>query len=241
MPSWKIVVPGALTVGAFVLWTAWPGDKPTATSPAGAVRQTARFPTIVPTDRPVDRVLEDLLAVGETTGPERTRRYRAAQAALRAEPDEAVARLASAYAVAAEDDYNGRYQLVYELGRLELAQAVPALVAIAAEPMPPAIRSGEHTTYEEEAIIRMHAVDGLARLAMDGHAEAVAALGDLLDADSKSVRGMAAYYHVRLGGDPEEARERLPAADGWMADLRAGDINTDGALEAPPRKIKERR
>lgn len=145
------------------------------------------------------------------------------------------------YWTAKSDDYFKRWALVHAMGELEVAPAVRSLREIALSPIPSERAPGvlaRVADREEEMMIRLRAVSGLARHARRGDQEAFVSLRDCLRAKDRAVRATAVYEYLEaekhLGRSPERTkaslRRLLSKQDRWMLDLRAGKHDVEGQI-----------
>jgi hypothetical protein len=90
---------------------------------------------------------------------------------LRKHPDEVIKLLSEAYKNIEENRYFDRWSLVKTLGDLQITEAYSVLSTIAKSTIPGEKLKDLHhfSTQEEEQIIRLRAVEGLAALAKQGH------------------------------------------------------------------------
>ena len=145
------------------------------------------------------------------------------------------------YWASKSDDYFKRWALVHALGELEVAPAMRSLREIALSPVPSERAPGvlaRVADREEETMIRLRAVSGLARHARRGDQEALVSLRDCLRAKDRAVRATAVYEYLEaekhLGRNPERTkaslRRLLSKQDRWMLDLRAGNHDVEGQI-----------
>lgn len=141
------------------------------------------------------------------------RRYTESLAELRKSPQEVVKLLAGAYRKIEPTRYFERWCLAKTLADLEAPAAYETLPSIARTPLPPERNKDPHhfSTQEEEVIIRLRAVDGLALLAAQGHEAAKADLLSLAIKPSypnRAIQTRAIKGYLRSGSD-YEARAKL--------------------------------
>jgi hypothetical protein len=111
-----------------------------------------------------------VLAIPAPTMKEADSKYMASVVELKKNPGEAVKLVHAAYKKIDDQHYFNRWGLVKTLGDLESTKASQPLADIATSTIPPEKSSDLHhfSTQEEELIIRIRAVEGLAVLAQRG-------------------------------------------------------------------------
>jgi hypothetical protein len=137
---------------------------------------------------------------------------------LRADPERALAAVASAYEQAPEGDYAGRWALVYAASVLETPASLAFLERVLREPIPPERSNDIHhfSTVAEETSLRCRAIHGIAALASHADDPAVESLLNQLTHPSYTVRVTACQALRELPGRPvadDVIYRRLPAEE----------------------------
>lgn len=153
------------------------------------------------------------LAMPAEMPAEADRRYAESLEGLRRSPTEVADLLTAAYREIEPTRYYERWGLAKTLADLQAPAAYDTLAQIARAPLPPERNEDLHhfSTREEEVIIRLRALEGLALLAAQGHKAADADLLSLaIDRpDSNSaIQTRAIKAYLRAGPD-YEARAKL--------------------------------
>lgn len=168
-------------------------------------------------DTVVGKALDEhllVLALPAEDPQEADRRAAESLDGLREQPGEAVELLIAAYRDIAEDRYYDRWALVKTLADLEAKEAYETLSSIARSPLPAERHEDTHhfSTQEDEIMIRLRAVEGLAALAGQGHEAAEKDLFALATGEpyaSSGVRVRAIKAFIRSGSDREARVKQL--------------------------------
>jgi hypothetical protein len=176
-------------------------------------------------------------------GPNAERSARDRLAAVRAEPEAAIATLRAAYARTAEASYQQRWRLISLAGELAVPSARPLLVEVAVTPIPPeraARIPGEHWeggTRDEEIMIRTEALAGLGALARAGDLQSEQALLQAVRSPERLVRGNAVLQLLKAGGYSSERVRAVGAllapGDEWMLNQREVSLQELPAVPPP--------
>jgi hypothetical protein len=187
-----------------------PGPRASAAATRGASRPL------------IQNYLRSAFAFGEDAEA----RHRAAVDALRERPDRAVAEIARALGETPVEDFPTRSALIFVTGELMDPAALPLLVDLANEPIPPEPNPPAHGlgTAAHEIILRTTAVDAIGRLARGGDEQASAALLELVGNSVFSIRRAA--VQAILSTKPaaavrREVRAMLPADLHFLLTLKA--------------------
>jgi hypothetical protein len=199
---------------------------------------------------PLKKELRAHIAGAQTPGTGDAETRQTSLRRLRARAQDFTKAAREMYRESRREDYLHRWSLVHTMGELATPAAAEALAEIATSPLPAATEPGGHDSSpnEEEGLIRMRAVSGLARLARSGDPDARAALKRCLASPDRAARATAVHEWLdsaaALGQTREDVRReiaaRLTPADAWMLSLRAGRLETDGHIvpsaESAPKK-----
>lgn len=177
----------------------------------------------------------------ESTGSQAEAHYQDSLRRLKERAAEVAPMVDQMYRASETDDYFKRWKLVHVMGELDVAPAVRSLREIALSPIPreraPGVlaRAGDR---EQETMIRLRALSGLARHARRGDREALASLRQSLRAKDRAVRATAVYEYLQaekhLGRSTKRTkaslRRLLSKQDRWMLDLHAGRRSVEGQI-----------
>lgn len=177
----------------------------------------------------------------ESTGSQAEAHYQDSLRRLKERAAEVAPLVDQMYRASESDDYFKRWKLVHVMGELDVAPAVRSLREIALSPIPreraPGVlaRAAER---EQETMIRLRALSGLARHARRGDREALASLRQSLRAKDRAVRATAVYEYLQaekhLGRSTKRTkaslRRLLSKQDRWMLDLHAGRRSVEGQI-----------
>lgn len=154
-----------------------------------------------PTKQPSDAMggltgsarLKDALAAMYRTGSDASDAHDRAVERLKQFPEETMVALVAAFGRCSAGDYAQRQALVRAAGVIDDPSALPFLASVALSEIPDERSAEPHTfsTVAEETIIRMIAVEGIARLAHDGDEGAAELLMKCVQSQSFSVRRTA--------------------------------------------------
>ena len=202
-------------------------------------------------DSPAGRSLQDFLALIESAEladapeAEAVERIAAASGDMRDRAEEVVIEIARAEAAAPPDDYPLRFALVQAAAELRHPAALPFLRTLVATPIPPERVPDPHSfsTVAEETILRTTAVEGVAALAAGGDEAARAALFEILDQPSLSIRRAAVQALLATGDDPalrDQIARRLPEEQRFLLDLKRVDVRDVEQIADPQAHLTER-
>jgi hypothetical protein len=183
-------------------------------------------------------------------GPDAETAYQEAIAGVRSQPpDELRAAVTAAFRDLPDDAYLDRVSMVQVLTDVRDPSLVDVLRDVIAAPLPPERSTGEdykYSTTAREVLIRTTAVDGVARLAAEGSAEAVDVLVDNVTHENHTVRAACVVALLELGGEPaSRARDRIRDDDRDLLELRrarvqdvpqpdpGSEVRYPGAYDAP--------
>jgi hypothetical protein len=214
-----------------------PTDELAGPATAGVPPGEEAFP-----NTPAGAQLRAHLAASVGTGEAAERAYQDSLVALRANP-EVVAAISETYRRTPEELYLHRQLLVQTLKELRIGEALVALDEIAAQPIPPerfTAANAEHSSREEELIIRSTALEGIVALKdVDGAAEQ--RLVRYLDHEELTMRQLAVRgWLAAVDGEARaaraaELRSRLPAAEHWLITAELTDIRSVPHPDLPER------
>lgn len=148
------------------------------------------------------------------------RNYRSSLAELRSRGTETAAILATAYDSIETSRYVERWEIVKTLADIEVAEAYQSLSEVALAPIPPERSQNLHhySTQEQEAMIRLRAIEGLALLAAEGQRAAEEDLRKLAlegNGVNTAIQLRAIKAYLRAGSDYDERvrylKNELPA------------------------------
>lgn len=183
---------------------------------AGAAKDTTPSPdSTFPNTALGDRLRAHLviLALPAETLEEAEKRFDDSLAGLREDAAGSSALLSQAYFSMAEDRYYDRWAIVKTLADLESGAAYDSLRKIGMTPIPPERNMNTHlfSTQEEEIMIRLRAVDGLAALAKRGHRAANKDLYTIAVAENlnSAVRRRAIKGYLAAGSDSDTRAKLL--------------------------------
>ncbi|MFE4305294.1 hypothetical protein ACFQ9H_16160 [Streptomyces sp. NPDC056517] len=159
------------------------------------------------------------------SGPQAERSYQEALDLVRSQPAAEVARtLAEAARELPEDAYLERISLAQVATDIRDGALVDFLQAVVAAGLPPERGTADghgFSTVAREVVIRMVAVEGLARLAADGSAGAAESLLAAVGHENRTVRAAAVAALQELGGAYEEQlRESIAPEDHDLLEIR---------------------
>lgn len=202
-------------------------------------RETIRF-----APSPAGQRVLNYLSVINTSGDDAEDRYKEAVVAMREQAADAVAEIARMECGCRVRDYSGRWGLVFAASELAHPAALPYLRSVVLTPIPPEESADPHSfsTVAEETIVRSTAVDGVARLAAEGHAEAVDSLFAFLRVPSISIKRAAVQglLNVRQG---ESLRGKIEAhlcpEERFLLDIRALDVRRATQIDNPEADLSE--
>lgn len=154
-------------------------------------------------DTPIGRELTAFFSVLDETGDEAGRHYEETLKKIKSNP-KAAQELLDAYARLSADPTQDHYKILYTLGELRAAAALPLLVDVATTQPHSYVNAnagddGVAPQVREATLIRLRAITGLRNLAADGNARATNTLIDVArDAQDLTVRqdAIASYLAV---------------------------------------------
>jgi hypothetical protein len=167
-------------------------------------------------DTPAGLATREHLATMSAVGPGVIDAYNTTLANLRAQVDQVVPTITTAYEGLPELAYHARWSLIYILAALESPVALDPLTSIALSPAPPAPAPMEpHGTdfVGEEQMIGARAVRGITALAAAGNAEAENTLLDCISTCEDLPRVYAVQGYISYG-DPAARKADLRARFG---------------------------
>jgi HEAT repeat protein len=178
---------------------------------------------------PVADALQQSIERMSATGPTAEAAYHDALGTLRSQPSAEVKDLAwRTLRELPEEAYLERWSLVQVLTDIKREELAEVFQDVIATPIPPERSSQadyKSSTRGREVIIRTTAIDGLARLAAEGSAEAVDSLVDNVTHENHTVRAASIVALQELGGDAaERALERVADEDRDLLELRSVNI-----------------
>jgi hypothetical protein len=210
-----------------------PGCQPGCQRPSPVLMldnsSTVRIDTVFP-NTPAGNLVREHVRASMGHGEDAEAQYQQSLTTLRAEP-EAGQILYNAYRKVAPENYFYRNMIVEALKQLRSEGSLAYLNEIAADKIP-ADREPENAeidTRQDEVVIRVTAVEGIALLAADSLAEAERSLRQLIGHEDLTVRQMATrgYLQSPFGNREEkiqELRQRLPQTEHWYITTEATDI-----------------
>jgi hypothetical protein len=179
---------------------------------------------------PTAEVLQRAIDLMTRTGPDADAAYQDALTEVRSQPPEGIAQMvAEVLREVPEENYLDRWSLVQVLSEVSPPGSEWVLRDVLSATLPPE-RSSEadykSSTRGREVIIRTTAVEGLARLARQGSAEAVDVIVANLGHEDKTVRVACIVALNELGGDAEErGRAGILDEDRDLAPLRRTSVH----------------
>lgn len=185
-------------------------------------------------------LIQNYLRSAFTFGDDAEERYRAALHALRERPDRAVAAIARALGEAPVEDFPTRSALIFAAGELSDPAALPLLVDLANEPIPPEPNPPAHGLglAAHEIILRTTAVDAIGKLAREGDERAVEELLQFVESPVFSIKRAAVQAILKSKPSApvrRRVRAMLPPDLHFLLKLKAA---APGDVEQPdPRRV----
>ncbi len=167
--------------------------------------------TEIKNDPSISPVVRSLFASFSSIDENADGRFQEKIEELKKNPNDSVSELSRIYAGLAEDRYEERYIVVSALFAIESFTSYPLLAKIALSPLPEEkISNDPHSfTSQNEVVIRGMATEGLARLALQGHEEALLPVAEVAKSDDPTLARAAFYAYLRGSSNPEEAIRKM--------------------------------
>jgi hypothetical protein len=198
----------------------------------------AKIDTVFP-NTPIGNLVRQHIATSMGHGEDAEARYQQSLSTLRAE-SEAPLTLYNAYKKLAPENYFYRNLIVEALKEVRSNNALEFLREIANEKIPEdrAPENAELDTRQDEIMIRITAVEGIAFLAAARNEQAERTLNELISHEDLTVRQMATrgYLQSPFGIQAEkmqELRQRIPAEEHWYITAESTDIKKAVHPEMP--------
>ncbi|MET0981702.1 MAG: hypothetical protein ABWY02_06350 [Telluria sp.] len=185
--------------------------------------------------------LRDMLAGMYAHGDDADERYSSAVEALRDQPEQTMVAIAAEYGSAAAD-YPKRRALVAAAGTLAHEHALPFLASVALSDIPQEGAADPHSfsTVQEETIIRMAAVEGIAAHAAKGDGRAIELLLRCVASPSFSVRRAAVTGLIEsphAAGLRSELEQMVPKEQHFIFDLKKVHVRDATQVQDPRRHL----
>lgn len=193
---------------------------------------------------PAGQLLLNYLTAINAAGDDAEGVYKEAVAAMRERPEDVIAEIARMESRVRASDYSGRWGLIYAASELHHPAALPYFRSVVLTPIPPEESDDPHafSTVAEETILRTTAVDGVARLAAEGHKAATEALFSFLSVPSisikrASVQGLLAVKQAESLNGKIEAH--LCPEERFLLDIRPLDVSRATQIKDPEADLSD--
>jgi hypothetical protein len=188
--------------------------------------------------------LRDALSDMYSSGDDATFRHDRAVENLKRDPEEMMVAISAAYGHCLADDYPQRHALVSAASVIGHECTLPFLASVALSDIPPEAASDPHSfsTVAEETMIRMTAVDGIARHASRGVGPATELLLRCVESPAFSIRRAAV---TALMATPEGPRLRpriealIPKDQQFIFDLKKVSVREAIQVRDPTRHLSK--
>jgi hypothetical protein len=187
--------------------------------------------------------LRQALAAMYASGEDAEDMHDQAVDSLRRYPEETVVAITAEYGRCPAGDYALRRALVRAAGVIDHTSAIPFLASVALAEIPQEQSAQPHSfsTVAEETIIRMTAVDGIARRAQEGDEDAADLLMKCVESPSFSVRraAVAGLMSTPYGDERRGEIEALvPPDQRFIFELRNVSVTEAEQVRDPTRHLR---
>lgn len=200
--------------------------------------------TIRSAPSPAGQVLLNYLSAINAAGNDAEEVYKEAVAAMRERVEDVATEIARMDGCCRARDYSGRWGLIYAASELSHLAALPYLRSVVLTPIPAEESPNPHSfsTVAEETILRTTAVDGVSRLAAEGHPAAIETLFSFLRVHSISIKRAAVQglLGVKQG---ENLRGKIEAHlcpdERFLLDIRPLEVRRATQIDNPEANLSE--